>query len=410
MLKLFALLPHRLIAIAAVAALMVGLVTTRVVISVATITIACNALLHPEAAKHFRMWLKNRPAMLFAGLFIIYLLSGLYSNNTQAWWNNTQDKLPLLAIPFGWTVIEKDLKGWTRAFLFVFVAVMSLSALAVLGNYLTHFDTLNNSIKMGHAIPTPMNDHIRFSLEIAFAALISLFLLTDEKRRYPAYWKWLLLAALLILIVTLHFLAVRSGILALYTGVFLFIIHTIIRRKRWKSGILLLTGALLFFILALQLIPSLHNKLLYFKYEWELISQGELKEGHSDAQRVQSTLYGWDVALEHFPLGSGTGDLRTIMNEQYASNEKTAQVKPELPHNQFVYTLAATGLAGLIMLLSAFFHPGIKKTSWRSWIMPAFLFILFLSFMTEHVLEIQIGISFVMLFSVLLPAVLKESA
>lgn len=409
MLKLFSLLPHRLIAIAAVAALMAGLVTTRVVISVATITIACNALLHPNAPAHFRMWLKNKPAMLFAGLFVVYLLSGFYSENTKAWWTNTQDKLPLLAIPFGWTVIEKDLKGWTRAFLFVFVAIMTISSLAVIGNYLTHFEALNNSIKLGHAIPTPMNDHIRFSLETAFAALVALYLLTGDQRNYAPYWKWLLAIALLILIITLHFLAVRSGIFALYTGVFFFIIHTLFRQKKWKTGVLFLTGSTLFLVMAIQLIPSLHNKLLYFKYEWELISQGELKEGHSDAQRVQSTIYGWDVALRHFPFGTGTGDMRNIMNEQYSSQEKTAGVKAELPHNQFVYTLAATGIAGFIMLIVAFFQIAGSKICWRNWIMPAFLFILLLSFMTEHVLEIQIGISFVMLFSILLPAVLKET-
>ena len=44
--KLVSWLPHKLIALAAVAGLMAGLVTTRVVLSVATITLACNALLH----------------------------------------------------------------------------------------------------------------------------------------------------------------------------------------------------------------------------------------------------------------------------------------------------------------------------------------------------------------------------
>ena len=91
-------LPHKLIVLAAVAGLMAGLVTTRVVLS-GHHHLACNALLHEHVRAHFRLWLKNRNAMLFLGYFLI-CPEWFYSENLHAWWSSTQNKLPLLAIPF----------------------------------------------------------------------------------------------------------------------------------------------------------------------------------------------------------------------------------------------------------------------------------------------------------------------
>ena len=44
----------------------------------------------------------------------------------------------------------------------------------------------------------------------------------------------------------------------------------------------------------------------------------------------------------------------------------------------------------------------------KAWLMPAYLFIVLISFMTEHVLEIQIGMAFIMLFNHLLPEAFRK--
>jgi O-antigen ligase len=351
---------------------------------------------------HFKLWWQNKQARLFIVLLLTYIVSGLYSQNSHSWWVNTQNKLPLLAIPFGWVFIELELKKWMKAFLYAFVVILCVAALAVLANYFFHFNTLNNSIKLGHAIPTPMHDHIRFSLELSFAALIGLYLLPTSTVK--STWGILLLLMISILITTIHVLAVRSGLLALYSGGFLWVLHQIINRNNWRKGVVVLGVSLFCVFIAFRTVPTLHNKVSYFQYEWSLISKGEMKEGHSDAQRLQSTLYGWDVALENLPIGTGSGDIRSAMAAEYAGHEQTVGMKYELPHNQFVYALAAIGVAGFLALLLAFLFPLSQKKQRSSWIMQAFLFIICISFMTEHVLEIQIGITFVMLFSVLLPS------
>lgn len=402
-------LPHRLIAALAITGLMVGLVTTRVVLSVASITIACNALLHPNVGMHFRAWYSDRSKMLFTLLFIVYLLSGLYSQNIPAWWSNTQNKLPLLAIPFGFTYVESRFKGWRYIWLFIYILVMTIAGIAVMGNYAVHYAAITESIRSGNTIPTPMHDHIRFSTSLAFSCIAAVYLLGKQSVQVNTWWRITLIAALIIQLVIVHFLAVRSGLAAIYGAGILLVFQRMLRRGGMVKGLLSIGLLLSAMVLAVALIKPLNNKYKYFKYEWELIIAGEYKEGHSDAQRLLSTLYGWDAARAHLPLGTGTGDIRQAMTERYQTNASAEPLTPELPHNQFVYSLAATGIAGILTLTLAFFYPLTHVQLRREWLMQSFLLLLFISFMTEHALQIQIGITFLMLFSCLLPVVLNAA-
>ena len=407
--RIIEFLPHRLIAVLAISGLMAGLVTTRVVLSVASITIACNALLHPNAGAHFSAWFKSPQKMLFAGLFLVYLVSGFYSDDMGQWWSNTQNKLPLLAIPFGFTYVETRFKGWKYLWLFIFISIMLISASGVMLNFILNYDSIAESIKMGNAIPTPMNDHIRFSTSLSFSILSGIWLLSKKEIRSQPFARYYLVIALLIQVIILHFLAVRSGIIFLYAGITLYIIHLIVKRGNLITGLSILMLVIAGFIVAVNFIQPLKNKYSYFKYEWELIMTGDYKAGHSDAQRVLSTIYGLEVARENLPLGTGTGDIRQEMEKQYHQHPISVNTKSELPHNQFVYMFAATGIAGLLLLIAAFFYP-VSVHKWRSkWLMQCFLIILFISFMSEHALQIQIGITFAMLFSCLLPIILKPS-
>jgi O-antigen ligase len=400
-------LPHRLIAALAIAGLMVGLVTTRVVLSVASITIACNALLHPNVGMHFRAWYSDKGKMLFTLLFVVYLLSGLYSSNIPAWWSNTQNKLPLLAIPFGFTYVESRFKGWHYIWLFIYILVMTIAGITIMGNYALHYAAITESIRSGNAIPTPMNDHIRFSTSLAFSCIAAVYLLGKATVQSNRWWRITLIIALIVQLVIVHFLAVRSGLATIYGAGMLLVFHTMFRRGGMWKGLLSIGLLLSAMVLAVILIKPLNNKYKYFKYEWELIIAGEYKEGHSDAQRLLSTLYGWEVAEDNLPWGTGTGDIREAMTEHYRTHPSTETLTPELPHNQFVYTLAATGIAGLLVLIMAFFYPLTQTSMRKDWLVQSFLLLLFISFMTEHALQIQIGMTFSMLFSCLLPVVLR---
>ena len=153
---------------------------------------------------------------------------------------------------------------------------------------------------------------------------------------------------------------------------------------------------------AFIIFPSLKDKINYFKYEWTLIENGEMKQGHNDAQRILSIQYGIETGMQHPLLGVGAGDIRDETDKAYHTNPEYASVVSKLPHNQFVFVFAATGIIGLLILIAGIVLPVTEKNRSRNPLLIAFLIILVLSFLSEHTLEIQIGTAFYLLFLLLL--------
>jgi membrane associated rhomboid family serine protease len=70
----------------------------------------------------------------------------------------------------------------------------------------------------------------------------------------------------------------------------------------------------------------------------------------------------------------------------------------KMPHNEFIWIWAATGVFGLLAYCLAFLYPFVASIGQRSWLF-AVLFIIFLSaFMTEAPMEEQIGSTFYLVF------------
>jgi O-antigen ligase len=97
--------------------------------------------------------------------------------------------------------------------------------------------------------------------------------------------------------------------------------------------------------------------MLYFKYEMDLIKIGELHPEHSDAQRLLSIQYGVRIAEENPLLGVGVGDIKTEMDKLYNQSAGSEFVKSKLPHNQFVYFLAASGIVGFLVFMLSVLYP-----------------------------------------------------
>ncbi|MBC8172356.1 MAG: hypothetical protein H7X71_00500, partial [Chitinophagales bacterium] len=103
--RLLIYFPNTFIAYLAVIGLMAGLVTSKVVLSVATITIFCNALVNMHAGKNLKAWISNRTSMFLLAIFLLYLITGLYSENMDYWVNRCRTKLPFLALPLGFITL-----------------------------------------------------------------------------------------------------------------------------------------------------------------------------------------------------------------------------------------------------------------------------------------------------------------
>lgn len=408
--SLLRVFPNQFFASLAILGLIVGLVTSKVVLSVATIMIMCNALINIRAGQNFKKWLGDTTSMLFIALFLVYLFSGFYSQDTGYWIDRCRMKLPFLALPLGFTTVKtltgKAFHRWLGIFFYVIVG----AAVVVCINYFAHFATLNEQLSMGQPIPAPLHDHIRFSLEMAFAIIVGIYLWNQQFQFARKFEKYTLGGGIAFLVIFIHIFAVRSGIITLYLAIVVMLIHWLFVKKAYIKGVLALAAMVIFAVAAVQFIPSLSSRMSYFRYEMNLIKKGELHPEHSDAQRLLSIEYGMQIAKANPVIGVGVGDIKTEMDALYNQSAGSEYVKSKLPHNQFVYFLAATGIIGFVVFLLTIFYPWFTKKHYKNMLFTVFLLIMVSSFLAEHTLEIQIGTAFYLLFLLLIKKYIDDTA
>ena len=277
-------------------------------------------------------------------------------------------------------------------------------------NYLFHFDTLNEQLTKGQPIPAPLRDHIRFSLEMAFAVVVGIYLWNNKFSFGLRNEKYVLGGGILFLAIFIHVFAVRSGILTMYIAFIVMILYWLFTKKAYLQGLMALIVLVGFAISAVMFIPSLHARMLYFKYEMELIKKGELHPEHSDAQRLLSIQYGVQIAEENPLLGVGVGDIKSEMDKLYNQSAGSEFVKSKLPHNQFVYFLAASGIIGFLVFMLSVLYPWFSQKRFKNMLYSVFILIMLISFMAEHTLEIQIGTAFYLLFLLLIKKYIDDTA
>ena len=160
-------------------------------------------------------------------VFFIIFFSGLYSDNFDYWFERSRIKLPFLGLPIAFFFLPKlSQKDYRKIGLF-YIIVMVLSAIGVTLNYLMDYEHINALIGQGQNIPVPRN-HIRFSLGIAIALMISIGLYFDESPLFKRQKALVFITAILLFIFQ-HLLAVRSGIVGMYLGLFIFLIKSWIK-------------------------------------------------------------------------------------------------------------------------------------------------------------------------------------
>lgn len=163
-----------------------------------------------------------------------------------------------------------------------------------------------------------------------------------------------------------------------------------------------LFGILVIATVSVYAIPSLKARMGYFQYEWTLIRDGQLNAEHSDAQRLLSMQYGIQVARTQPLIGVGAGDIRNEMNDLYTRNAQEATVKSKMPHNQFIYMWAATGIIGVCVFLISALYPWFSRKRYKHMLFTVFLSMMLFAFMAEHTLEIQLGTAYYLLFLLLI--------
>lgn len=339
----------------------------------------------------------SRPDYWAPGLYFLIVLLGMYSLEDPGYWlARLRIKAPFLVLPLVFFVLPPFSKRLYGMLWYVLVGVLSVTSAGILIYYFLHFEAVQALLKSGQAMPMPCN-HIRYSLLQTMGIVGGIYLL--ERGFYLAYrWEHYILATLVgWLIIAQHLIAVRSGLAVLYVVLLYMVLRYIWRTRRWVTGAVI--GVLLAIgpVVAYQAIPSFRARIDYARYDLDMYRKQEQRQQLSDASRWVSWEIGWALFKSSPVVGVGAGNLRKRVEQAYEVRYPNFQ-NHLMPHNQFLFVAAGSGLVGLAMFLLAFAIPLFYKHHYRHVPFFALHINLFVSCMVEATLESAMGVAFFLFF------------
>jgi len=342
-------------------------------------------------------------------LFAIPLITVFWSEDSSQWIRSVQVKLPLLLMPFGIPLlraVDNKTRGLLLIVLCAFILVSSFYS------YWHYFSSpgMTEAYLKAKVLPVAMsNDHVRYAwlLVIAYAWLLYELVRGEisGKMRSVGY------IFLLYLVIFIHVLAAKTGLLGFYMVTATAILSIVPARFRaWSQAAFIAIPLVSWFLL-----PSFQNRVKFVIWDFQNYSQGSYVEGLSDAPRILSYQAGKDI-LGQYPLtGVGAGDVLDATWKWYDVNGGYLKnYERLLPSNEVLRYGCAAGLLAAIICLMVFLIPFLIKGLRGNMLWLSFHLISFAGFMYEIGLEVQHGVFLYCFFScwfysLLLPAAEVEA-
>ena len=374
----------------------VSLIFSRFMVSVSMLLLLIIAVLEgrKQSSLSIVSFIKDKRFASLVLVFIVILLSGFNSSDTQEWLHQVKLKLPFLFLPFAFYVLKpKEYENHIVIHILLSI-VVTLSGIGVLYNFWNDYEAIQINIGKGQAVPTPI-DHIHYSIIIAYACVSSFLYLLIDRRKVV---KPMSAALSLFLFALLHILSVRTGIVLSYVGIFIALSWYIINKKRYLVGIAaVVTLALLPFI-AYKTVGPFKKKIDYMVWDIKQYQQG-IGNNYSDSERLMSYKIASALIKEKPLFGHGIGDLKPLMIEKnkelYGQKEKYIY-----PHNQYLYILCTVGILGSIIFFIGLFAPFIF-TNERSIFLIVIFAMLALSCLVENTIQRAVITAFFLFFILL---------
>ena len=381
--------------------IVVSLLFSKFLLTLGMIGLIANAVLNPNLKIYLKKFFNNKLALAFTALFVLYLLTYFNSENLHYWAERVRIKLPFLILPFAISSLFPLPQKRFETVLAIFFFTIFLTTVYSMINFSFHFAEISNGYYSAKTMWTP-KDHIRFSLAVAICVWIGIYLYRQSFFIWHKNEKFFFFSVAFLLIIYLHILSVRSGVLGFYLSAFYFVFYFLLIKKQWKYALVVCSTVVIFFWLAINFSPTLSKKINYMHYDVAHFFDGSNVSYHSDAARLMSQKMSWEVIKKNIWWGVGVGDVEDNVKNEYAVQHPEIEENQRLePHNQFLFCWTALGLVGLILFFSPIFSIFFAGNNLKKWLFSAAYLILLSSFFTEATLETQVGTALFLFFVLL---------
>ncbi|MBX2907968.1 MAG: O-antigen ligase family protein [Taibaiella sp.] len=384
------------VALGCILGMFAGFLFSRALLSIAMFLFGINAIRDVQV----RQWFRQRWWLLGLCWLAIYALSWFWTENKGGWGEHLQTKLPFLLLPLAFSYQPRFNQRQLQFFTLSVAAMLIISAGYTMAIFLSNPSFYIDEYKVSHMLPTlPKRDHIRSSMS---AALFVMWAVYAWPRLGDRKVKALVGVCIALLVVYIHVLAAKTGLLSLYLFIGCWAVYMAFGRQRLLGFALLACIPIAMFI-AFKALPTLRERIVYIGYTMFMYQHNYRTDNLSDGARLISYELSADLIKQHPLTGVGAGDMKNEMDSMYAQRyPQTDEHGRLLPHNQFLVVGLGCGIPGMAIFLAWVLWPlsRIRKNRQSFFFFVAWL-ILFIQLMIEPVLEVQFGV-FVYLFFLLL--------
>lgn len=285
----------------------------------------------------------------------VHVLSLLWTENMEWGWEQVGKLYGFLLLPIFLQVLQPQHR-WRNVYVFLGACVLSAVVTDVLWFKALYLDGLtSNDLLLDLKIISPWQNRIIQTPMTAMAIFIAFYLLVSRYQTLRVK-RWLLVAAVAAMLMTLVVTSGRTGLLLLVVlvGVAVFML---MKRHRLKA------------ILMALFLPALMAGGVYTTSDvvqervslaYEVITDRDSHINSSTGLRILFVQNSWELIKASPWLGVGVGDYADEYQE--INQQLTPNWKPSThPHNQFVFVQASLGVIGSIALLALLVGPRLLK-------------------------------------------------
>ncbi|GAA4463686.1 hypothetical protein GCM10023093_12730 [Nemorincola caseinilytica] len=373
-----------------------GFLVSRAALSVSMFLFGVNAIRDVPP----RLWLKQKWWLLGLSWVGMYALSGLWSDDLHEWNDHVQVKLPFLLLPLAFAHQPRFSQRQMEVFTMSGALMLIVAACYSISIFLSDPQHYIQEYKVSHMLPTlPKKDHIRSSIASALFIAWCIYVWPRLQRRNI---RWVVGICISLLIVYLHVLAAKSGLVSFYLFVVAWAIYLCFGKKK-LLGLAILIAMPLAGMLAIRMIPTLKERANYIGFTIFMYKHGNETHNLGDVGRLVSYQLATDLIKAHPLTGVGAGDIKGEMDKLYMERYPNIDERSRLfPHNQFLTVAVGCGLFAMALFAIWVLWPLTKlRRNRQSFFFFIVWLILLVQLMIEPVLEVQFGV-FVYVYFLLL--------
>ncbi len=338
----------------------------------------------------------RRPDYFLPGLLMVgYGLALVWCEDRDFIQRRLQLSAQAFGIPAIFWLLQDAVRRHKRLLWLGFITFAAVTAVAAMGYAAVNHEAFMVALGKGRVVPTPIS-HVRFALLCAVAAVAGLWygLLSLTRRGGRRGEDYVFLGLGLTLTIALHVVAIRTGLAALYLGGGLMVLRLMVTRLAWWQSLLAAAVLIVGLGALIATTPTLVRKLNFMRYDLEQLD-AEGGAVYSDVGRLASMQAAWEIVTADPWLGAGRLGLRKRIRATYA---RMGMPEMELlPHNQFLFSWAAAGVAGLLGVIAVLIAPAFRQNWLRQPLVAELLAMVVVICFVEAPFESDIGVGLSMM-------------